>query len=226
MSAAKHHSLLISSRFHFSKKARRFNSTMLLPRRGGLLLLYSKGCNQTILSPLCSAFTTQPKHNNPNDKPPSSDFNNTLLNSLLQKNIHDDTNHSSGDVDKVSASNSATHAPTQPKHQGLKDLAMGIPIFFGLWVVTCGSVYTAVKTNSLDTQTLFGMDRSYAVEKIVSSMEWYTGMRPTVEQIENKDINDALLALSITKLTSPFRLIMTMMLMNRPSAADSLASPK
>ena len=201
---------------------------MMQQGRISLFLLHSKGRRQqAMLHPLCLAFTS-PSHPNcsPNSspKPPSSDFNNTLLNSLLQKDktpcVEDKT--SAADTDP------ATPPPSivKPNHHGLRDLAMGIPIFFGLWLVTCGSIYTAVKTNSLDTQALFGMDRSYAVEKAVSSMEWYTGLRPTEEQIANQDINDALLAVSITKLTSPFRLLMTLLLMNRPSAADKAAPPK
>lgn len=156
-----------------------------------------------------AAFTTQ-------HKPPTSGLNKTLLNSLLQKG------KPAEEVNNADTVKDNSPPPiARPKHAGLKDLAGGIPIYFGLWIVTCGSVYTAIKTNSLDTQAVFGMDRSYAVEQIVSSIEWYTGHRPTVEQIDNSDVNDALLTLSITKLTAPFRLMITMMLMNRPGKSDS-----
>jgi hypothetical protein len=148
-----------------------------------------------------------------------------LLNSILQK---DQSKHNPSSTDSIDNTTDTTDttdsiAPPSPppKQNAFKTLAVGIPVYFGLWAVTCGSIYTAVKTNNLDTQALMGMDRSYAVDQVVNSLEWWTGQRPSDEQIVNQDINDILLALSITNLTSPFRLIMTMMLLTRPGKDES-----
>ena len=198
---------------------------LLQQRRGCSGLVSLLNCSKTSAGPpqqqvtkvvVFSSFTSssRPRHDKQRPTPSQSNLNNTLLNSLLHKDKSASTSLSPEETPPAAVSLTTASLDT-PKPQALKYVAMGVPIYFGLWVVTCGSVYTAVKTNSLDTHALFGMDRSYAVDQVVTSIEWYTSYRLPLEHVDNPEINDFLLAASITKLTSPFRLLMTMMLMNR-----------
>ena len=159
--------------------------------------------------------------NSSHDKPP--DLHKTLLNNLMQKDKSENVSselrkEGSQDRDDAEGKINVNKEPVKRPTGELNYIVNVVSLYFGMWVFTCGSFYTAVKTNSIDTAALLGIERSYAVDHMVSSIEKYTRYRLSPEQIVNPNINEALLSLALTKLTAPFRLVMTFLIARHPQS--------